>query len=56
MQSYYSDWMLFAMVGVIVGVEILILLIGTAVPPSRLTAILVPDVEHKPFVNVCVEN
>ena len=51
-QSYYSDWMLFAVVGVIVGVEIVIVLIGTAVPQSMLNATLVPDLEHPPFVNV----
>ena len=51
-QSYYSDWMLFALVGVIVGVEIVIVLVGTAVPQSRLNATLVPDLEHPPFVDV----
>ena len=51
-QSYYSDWMLFAVVGVIVGVEIVIVLVGTAVPQSRLNATLVSDLEHPPFVDV----
>ena len=51
-QSFYSDWMLFALVGVIIGVEIFIVMVGTAVPQSMLNATLVPDLEHPPFVNV----
>lgn len=52
MQNLYSDWTLFGIVGMTVGVELMILLIGTAVPHSRLNATLVSEVEHPSFVNV----
>ena len=44
--------MLFAIVGVVVSVDVFILLVGTAVPQSRLTATLTTDVEHPSSVNV----
>ena len=47
-----KDWMLFAIVGVVVSVDVIILLVGTAVPQSRLTATLTTDVEHPSTVNV----
>ena len=47
-----KDWMLFAIVGVVVSVDVFILLVGTAVPQSRLIATLTTDVEHPSSVNV----
>ena len=44
--------MLFAIVGVVVSVDVIILLVGTAVPQSRLTATLTTDVEQPSSVNV----
>ena len=44
--------MLFAIVGVVVSVDVFILLVGTAVPQSRLIATLTTDVEHPSTVNV----
>ena len=48
--------MLFAIVGVVVSVDVLILLVGTAIPQSRLTATLTTDVEHPSSVNVRMNN
>ena len=47
--------MLFAIVAVVVSVDVIILMVGTAVPQSRLTATLTTDVEHPSSVNVSLK-
>ena len=56
MLQLVKDWMLFVIVGVVVSVDVIILLVGTAVPQSRLTATLTTDVEHPSSVNVRMNN
>ena len=41
-----KDWLQFVIVLLVVAVDLLIALIGTAIPSSRLKATLVADVEH----------
>ena len=50
--QFVKDWMLFAIIGVAVSVDVFILLVGTSVPQSRLTATLTTDVKHPSSVNV----
>ena len=44
--------MLLAIVAVVVAVDVVIFLIGTAVPQTRIIAIQTSDVEHPSFINV----
>ena len=41
-----KDWVLFVIVVIVVAVDLLIILIGTAIPSSRLRATLIEDVQH----------
>ena len=41
-----KDWVLFVMIILVVAVDLLIILVGTAIPSSRLNATRVPDVQH----------
>ena len=47
-----KDWFLFVIVLVVVAVDLLIALIGTAIPFTRLNATLVTDDEHEMTVDV----
>ena len=47
-----KDWVLFAIIILVVTVDLLIILIGTAMPSSRLNATSVPDVQHQNAVRV----
>ena len=53
---YYSqipkDWLLFVIVILVMAVDLTIILIGTAIPVSRLNATLVRDDEHPMRVDV----
>ena len=51
-QKHVKDWVLFVLVGVIVSVDAVVLLIGTALPESRLNATLIEDIEHPHQQNV----
>ena len=48
----FHDWMLLVIVAVVVAVDVLIFLIGTAIPQTRIVANLTADVEHPSFINV----
>ena len=52
MQVLIKDWVMFAIVGMVVGVEVIILTVGTAVPHIQPTANLTLDEEHPHSVNV----
>ena len=47
-----KDWFLLIIVTIIVTVDILILLIGTAIPQSRLEATKIRDREHHTSISV----
>ena len=47
-----KDWFLFVIVLLVVAVDLLIALIGTAIPSTRLNATLVADDEHQMTVDV----
>ena len=47
-----KDWILLVIIGVVVGMDTIILLIGTAIPETRLNATLVEDEEHPMSVDV----
>ena len=47
-----KDWFLFVIVLLVVAVDLLIALIGTVIPSSRLNATLVTDDEHQMTVDV----
>ena len=47
-----KDWILLVIIGIVVGVDITLLLLGTAIPETRLNATLVVDEEHKVSVDV----
>jgi len=51
MQTFH-DWMLLVIVAVVVAVDVLIFLVGTAIPQTRIVANLTADVEHPSFINV----
>ena len=52
MQVLIKDWVMFAIVGVVVGVEVVILVVGTAVPQIQPMANITDDEEHPTSVNV----
>lgn len=41
-----KDWFLFVIVVVVVAVDLLVILIGTAIPSSRLRATRIEDLQH----------
>ncbi len=41
-----KDWFLFVIVALVVAGDLLIILIGTAIPSSRIEATRVPDKQH----------
>ena len=47
-----KDWLQFVIVLLVVAVDLLIALIGTAIPSSRLNATLVAEHEHERFIDV----
>ena len=46
------DWVLFVIITLVVAVDLLIILIGTAIPSSRLNATSIRDVMHPTAVDV----
>lgn len=46
------DWVLFVIITLVVAVDLLIILIGTAIPSSRLNATSIRDVMHSTAVDV----
>ena len=51
-QVLIKDWVMFAIVGVVVGVEVIILVVGTTVPQIQPTANITYDEERPTSVNV----
>ena len=51
-----KDWMLVLMVGIVVTIDIAIVLIGTAIPRSRLEAARIRDREHQSSISVSHTN
>jgi hypothetical protein len=51
-----KDWFLFVIVLVVVAVEFLVFLVGTAIPSSRLRAARVADEQHPTSIVSCAEN
>ena len=49
-----KDWLLFVIVLLVVAVDLLIILIGTAISSARLNATLVPDDQHKITIDVSI--
>ena len=47
-----KDWVLFVIIILVVAIDLLIILIGTAIPSSRLNASEVGDVEHPSATDV----
>ena len=47
-----QDWVLFVLIILVVAVDLLIILVGTAIPSSRLNATKVPDVQHPTAIDV----
>lgn len=47
-----KDWQLLVIIAVLVGVDVIILLVPTALPASRLMATLVENKEKAPSTNV----
>ena len=47
-----KDWVLFVIIMLVVAVDVLIILIGTAIPSSRLSASEVRDVQHPSATDV----
>ena len=47
-----KDWILLVMIGIVVAVDTIILLAGTAIPQSRLNATLEIDEDNPITVNV----
>ena len=46
------DWVLLVIIGVVVSIDVVILLIGTAIPQARIVANETRDEEHPSTVNV----
>ena len=51
-QVLIKDWVMFAIVGVVVGIEVIILMVGTAVPQIQPSANITEDEDHPHSVNV----
>ena len=51
-QVLIKDWVMFAIVGVVVGVEVIILTVGTAIPHVQPSGNITQDQEHPHSVNV----
>lgn len=47
-----KDWVLFAIIVLVVTVDLLIILVGTAIPSSRLNATSVRDAQHPTATDV----
>ena len=47
-----KDWILMVIIGMVVGVDAILLLLGTSIPQTRLNATLVVDEENPTSVNV----
>ena len=47
-----KDWIPLAIIGIVVAVDTILLLIGTAIPETRLNTTLVVDVENPTSLNV----
>ena len=47
-----QDWILIVIIGMVVGVDIVLLLLGSSIPQTRLNATLVVDEENPTSVNV----
>lgn len=48
-----KDWQLLIAIAILVGVDVVILLVPTAIPAARLTATLTENRERPPSFNVC---
>ena len=51
-QVLIKDWVMFAIVGVVVGVQVVILVVGTTVPQIQPRANITNNEEHPTSVNV----
>ena len=47
-----QDWVLFVIISLVVAVDLVIILIGTTIPSSRLNATSIRDVMHPTAVDV----
>ena len=48
-----KDWILLIVILIVVTIDLLILLIGTSIPDSRLTTVDTIDIEHEITITVC---
>ena len=49
-----KDWILIIVILIVVTIDLLILLIGTSIPDSRLTTVDAIDIEHEITITVCM--